>query len=418
MAAGMALARLLGKDCSHGSTPQPRAMTPPFTALHGFVKYMRPDDQDPISQQAMMYAFGEFFADEKANERGKAEVMSMRASGSQIADGPLATESPYKYRRFAGGAWLPRGRYFTLASADADDGFALECELRSYVDHERAGRIQIKDGLAARHAPNALKYWEGALPSNSIWLKFWDNVTPNSFVTWLIESGRLQERCSFELALTYRVEEVSIERVIDLRTPEAQNWLYAHMRAGLPGVGYYYAPDHLVPGLVVRGDRPTASDLADSLHYPDGDESLVWYPARQEWNGKAWDGSEDFFGLLPFLLTPTRGGSPITEAVGRFIQSVGAAGLVFPSARSDVLCQFDDHGKLELSLGWNFVDYRDAPAINGSSWIIIAPDSWWGLPMRTDVQRGYDGRSWAIVGTAQSHSEEFQSCQAAAMLGR
>lgn len=223
-------------------------------------------------------------------------------------------------------------------------------------------------------------------------------------------------RSSFELALRYRLERVSIDGVIDLRRPEAQQWLFAHVRAGLPGVGYYYAPNHLVPGLVVGGERPTASDLRNSLHYPDHDGVLVWFPQRADWDGKLRDGSEDFFGLLPFLVAPTRGGSPITEAIGRFVMSVGAAGLVFPSARADVDCEIDECGDPASWRGWNFVDYRAAPAVNRSSWIIIGPDSWWGLPRRTDVRRGYDGKSWCIVGTAHSHWDEFQSRQAATLL--
>ena len=391
-------------------------MNPPFSTLRAVLKYMRTDDQDPVARQAMAFAFAEFFAEEKANEQGIETVTQLLADGPRITDAPPILDSPYKYRRFAGGARLPRGRYFAVADEGGDDGFTLECELRAYVDHERSGRFLMKDGLAARLNPRSLRYWESQQRPDAIWLKFFDEMSPNPFVTWLLESGAIDARRSFELALGYRLEAVSIDSVIDLRRPEAQQWLFSHVRSGLPGVGYYYQPNHLVPGLVVRGDRPTASELTNALHHPDHDGHLIWYPPRTDWNGKAWDGSEDFFGLLPFLVTPTRGGSPITEAIGRFVQSVGAAGLVFPSARADVSCEFDDRGDLKASRGWNFVDYRGAPPVTRSSWIIIAPDSWWGLSRHADVRRGDDGRSWWIVGTAQSLWEEFQRRQAATLL--
>lgn len=391
-------------------------MDPPFSTLDAVLKYMRTDDQDAVAQQAMKFAFGAFFAEEQANTAGARMVNEMLADGHRIADGSPAPEAPYKYRRFAGGARLPRGRYFALADGDGDDGFTLECELRAYVDHERAGRFLMKDGIATRLNPISLRYWDSQLESDAIWLNFFDGMTPSPFVKWLVESGNAPTRSSLELALRYRLERVSIDGVIDLRRADAQQWLFEQIRAGLPGVGYYYPPNHLVPGLIVGGERPTASELRDSLHYPGHDGHLFWYPPRADWDGKPRDGSQDFFGLLPFLVAPTRGGSPITEAIGRFVQSVGAAGLVFPSARADVDCEFDERGELVRSHGWNFVDYRGAPAVRRSTWIIISPDSWWGLPRRTDVRRGYDGKSWCIVGTAQSHWDEFQSQQADALL--
>src|SRR5262245_6338615 len=141
-------------------------MTPPFSTLRGFAKYMRQDDQDVVAQQAMKYAFAEFFADEKPNAEGIAELEKVLEQGTRITSSPVTPEVPYKYRRFAGGAMLPRGRYFALSTGDGDDGFTLECELRSYVNHERAGKLLIKDSLASRLTPRALRYWDSELQSN------------------------------------------------------------------------------------------------------------------------------------------------------------------------------------------------------------------------------------------------------------
>jgi hypothetical protein len=71
----------------------------------------------------------------------------------------------------------------------------------------------------------------------------------------------------------------------------------------------------------------------------------------------------------------------------------------------------DDQESVTEASGWNFVDYREAPAPSTSAWIIVGPDSWWGLPARTDVRRVDDGRSWFTVGTAQTHLDQFEALQ-------
>lgn len=387
-------------------------MKPPFTTLHGHVKYMRPSVLDPIQKMAMEFAFAAFFAEEQKNEAGLQHVKAFLSEGPRIGKGPLVDQQPFKYRRFSGGAQLPRGRYFTVAKADGDDGFALESELRTYVDHQRAGRILVHDGIAFELAMRARGRPASASMDHTIKVQFMDTPEfPNPFVTWMVDEGHLEARRAVEIAFPYQVEPVEVPMVIDLRLPGTQRWLYENVAYGLPGVGYYYQPNHLVPGLVVRGERPTKSELRESLRQHGGTGELIWYPQRVDWEGGSWDGTEDFLGLFPFLVYPGRGGSPITEAIGRWIQSLGAAGLVFPSSRTDVSCMLDDQESVTEASGWNFVDYREAPAPSKSVWIIVGPDSWWGLPARTDVRKVNDGRSWFTVGTAQTHLDQFEALQ-------
>jgi hypothetical protein len=87
-------------------------------------------------------------------------------------------------------------------------------------------------------------------------------------------------------------------------------------------------------------------------------------PSLQKINRK---GIENFVEALPVLMHPELGGGPhgegngaILQALAAFLRMNGAKGLVFPSARSDVLAEIRDRNLVRWS-GWCLVDYRDAP---------------------------------------------------------
>lgn len=114
------------------------------------------------------------------------------------------------------------------------------------------------------------------------------------------------------VAFETRVDECTIENVIDMRLPRTQQWFFDQFKNG--------------DGLFLIKDGGTA---------------------------------REFYDLIPTLMHPALGGSDVTHAVGSWMRSSGVNGLVFPSARSDVSVTIED-GELVDCHGWNFVDYRTA----------------------------------------------------------
>jgi hypothetical protein len=105
----------------------------------------------------------------------------------------------------------------------------------------------------------------------------------------------------------YTVSELRREKVLDLRYPEAQEWLYQQF------------------GGVVENALP----------------------------------DDGFLAMLPTLMANDIGGNDLTNAVGSLLRNHGVDALVFPSARSNVFTEFNE-GKLVRWGGWNLVDYWDA----------------------------------------------------------
>ena len=300
-------------------------------------------------------------------------------------------ELPYRYRRFGGGTTLSRGCYFSIASSEAgDDGGTLACELGAYADEDRI--------LCCVDSADPMTHY-GVGRFNELRFPRIPLVPRTLAVFHRLESGEPfswthyvcgQIGCTI---VPYDVQSVTIERVVDLRDPAVQQWLYALVvTQGMPGVGYYYPPNHLVTRLVVGGERPTRSDKDLSLlgqHF--GSRRLAWLPPNSSWDRMPRDGPANFLGLLPFLVFPTRGGTPITEAIGRHLRRIGVGGLIFPSSRQDCACGVTSYR------GWNLLDYRESPRDLKDTWHIVSPDSWWGFRENSTVKVSDDHASWSIV---------------------
>lgn len=167
----------------------------------------------------------------------------------------------------------------------------------------------------------------------------------NPIVLKLRNSGLIPADCevppSTVIIIPLLIQHATVERIFDLRQLRTQRWLTAF----LP-----------------KGDDMLSMPMAKSL--------------------------DSFSQMLPSLTYWERGGSDLTDALGKYLRRKGANGLVFPSARSDVKCEFL-HGNLESFRGWNFVDYRGTRPLSDvvrdySSWenralaegikIVSAPD--------------------------------------------
>jgi hypothetical protein len=104
--------------------------------------------------------------------------------------------------------------------------------------------------------------------------------------------------------------------------------------------------------------------------------------------------------LLLALVAPGRGGSALTEAIATALRLAGTQGLVYPSARNDVYCVFENDEVVQ-SRGWCFVDYSAFKFALPQYRIIHDPVSWVGrdrlqLAVRPPNDR-YAG-SWKLTG--------------------
>lgn len=366
------------------------------------LKSIRVDNLDPIQRAAIDFAFGLFFKEEQPNEFVK-ELHAARQSAFEqagIASGD--SQAPFRYRRFAGGADLPRARYFTLSEdRTGNDHGTLLCEMLAYVDHERCGRFYACDHVAGFAAHGDLSVGASKKASKITIDFFHDADGESPFVRELKARGLIQDAATTRVEIPYRSQETRIERTVDLRQPSVQAWLHERLsKKGLPGALFEYAT-HASQRLTWIDPAPTDAAESKLLESVDGlpmDHTAVTFGPCDSWDGSRHAGPDDFMGLLPYLIFGTRGGSPITDAVGRWLRAAGVEALIYPSARNDVACEVQG-GKLIHSAGWNLVDYRESPAPNRSLFLIVRPDSWRfpSTPHGESIRR-YDVRlppSWA-----------------------
>ncbi len=361
----------------------------PFSTFRGFVKCVRPNQLGEAPARALDQAFHGFFVDEPPNVEGNRLIEPVLGKiGTRELD-----ELPYRYRRFGGGTTLSRGCYFSIASSEAgDDGGTLACELGAYADEDIfLCCVDSADPMTFHGIGRFEDLRYPRVPLAPRTLAVFHHLESGEPFTWTQHADG-QIGCTI---VPYDVRPVTIERIVDLREAAVQQWLYSLVvKEGMPGVGYYYPPNHIVTHLVVRGERPTQSDKDLGLivkHFGSG--RLRWLPPRPGWDWIPRDGPADFLGLLPFLVFPCRGGTPITEAIGRHLRRIGVGALIFPSARRDCACGENS----QPYRGWNLVDYRDSPRDLKDTWHIVSPDSWWGFRENCTVKISDDHESWSIV---------------------
>jgi hypothetical protein len=223
-------------------------------------------------------------------------------------------------------------------SADGDDGGTLLRELQFYTDSAAAhAHIEIYDPMLAKHRELlAAKGLGEGFAGRRLYMNVFpfdqdrDRDVPETFMT----------------GIDVEVEELSIDGVLDLRRPQAANWL-----------------------------ARTISRLAVETS---PDEAFRCFPFRSD--------VDSFPELLPAVADQAKGGGNFHLITGLFLRHLGVSGLVFPSVRSDfyVLCT---DGLPTRSHGWTFVDYRDAPLPRLAAFFELRPD-WPGTLI---VEGGDDG---------------------------
>jgi hypothetical protein len=131
-------------------------------------------------------------------------------------------------------------------------------------------------------------------------------------------------KATFELAST--VEWREIDRVLDLRRPEARQFLFQKFGNG------------------------------------DGD----WV----DYSGRPVPEATGFHGLLSTLMDRNAGGNTLTDQIAGYLRTMGTSALIFPSARSNVLVSWKNSEMIGFR-GWNLVDWsgETAPPKKSLKWI-------------------------------------------------
>lgn len=376
--------------------------TVPFTHFHARLKCLRNEGWDAVQEAAFRFAFPRFFEGEQPNPDSVRKSDAFHA----IADG---VERPFRYRRFSGGACLPRSRYYSVCETDSgQDSQTLAQELMAYA--EWSGKSQIfaldlddphQDGTWDDFAA----IWGVSCPTHQIALVFqWDTPVPPPELKFLplhkLSPGVQWCPVLYEETLS----KPSLPRTIDLRLPETQQWLAANIFSGLPNV-LYTAGGTCYRGLP-RGDGTDRPWPADRPFVTRMGLDCFSYPPRHDWDGQVQRITPDFHGLLPLLMYPGPGGSPLTEAIGHWVRSLGADALIYPSARANVRCMIES-GRLTQSWGWNLVDYRGAEPVKERAVIIQEPHSWigmWGQIGVNDPQGRLAG-TFIVDGNVEAHRQ-------------
>lgn len=360
-----------------------RAEDVPFTRFEGWIKCMRPSDLDDHQILALKLTFGRFFEEHQTSQSVVEADESFR--------GPGPREQPFAFRRFAGGPDLPGGRYYAVCNdSSGDDGNSLRGELLSYVDPKISGPVSIWDFCdpmlqGVMHA-HLLRERMSQLPKASIGVTFHTRRgVASPFFSQLKEGHALgggplvHMDNDFTVYFPLRVEQVSIEKTIDLRLEHVREWFAARVFAGLPTACYVYGKDikdagsmldvlrtaktelHIDVEDVRRAESLPPDSMAKTKKMATDRAGFLFYGTHPEGaNNQLVCPQRTFYSLLPILMFHPRGGSAITEAIGCWLREIGAGALVFPSARSNTHLHVED-GEIKHMRGWCLVDYRGAP---------------------------------------------------------
>lgn len=157
------------------------------------------------------------------------------------------------------------------------------------------------------------------------------------------------------------IENVRREKIFDLRRPASQQWLNRMSRDRMLLACFLYTkPFEGIP-IIEERPIPVHQGLYNFEYLPPSGKYRAGAPippdavASFALRTGPGDGG-NFTDLLPLLMSPGRGGSPVTEAIGTMLRMAGSRGLIYPSARNDVYCVFDQENIVHHH-GWCFVDY-------------------------------------------------------------
>jgi hypothetical protein len=306
-------------------------LSAPLTPLLCHGKQIDPSTLDPLQRAALTLGFPMFLG------------RPFRSTNHPIWEKMLETGvkpdrevSPFCRRRFSGDGSqdFPRARYHALCTdALGNDSRMLVQELNFYTVPQLTGHCVATTGERA----DTVNLLFRGLPGepNPLFLAIQAPDRFDNYLSGLPEKGdvlraalnapeirsQVDARQELIVPVRCRIGEIDMVDCLDLRYPEARAWTLEFLRnppAGLMGKAY--------------------AALA-AAHEVDIRKITNWISAT------------------PMLVAKSAGGNSLTDHFGNVLRNIGCQGLVFPSARSDYLSQFEK-GVLTNFYGWNLVDYR------------------------------------------------------------
>lgn len=386
----------------------------PFATFTGYLKGIRTDDLSTEQRVAQRLAFPGFFAEPARNPKDVEEYKRRKLGAQGIR---VELQEPFGYRRFAGGAELPRSRYYSIcADKTGNDHQTLASELMAYIEPKQSGEVyalDLSDPAYSELREHYIKLWPEAGTFNDVIAALFRSRPgcPTPFVekrsaaigkptTPLVEVTAVLP--VFFPTHTYRE---SIPCCIDLRLPEVQKWFNSEIRTGIPGLAYLYGDVGIRKELLLTEiERSRVAGEVSAVSLQDLDtkvDKVIRWPPNPGGPEILSKGDGSFVDLLPLFMFPLKGGSPITDAIAVWLRRLGANALIFPSARTDPYCKIQN-GKLVETRGWNLVDYRNAPQPPSLIRLIEEPVTWIIFRHNLTINQGvtggpYEG-SWHIEG--------------------
>jgi len=333
-----------------------------FTTLRCWLKQLIPDELDEHSRQLLDNCFPDFNDQHDVANRLNADELAFVVG----AKGTLPTHLG-RLRRFAGPG-LPRGRYSSICQdSSGDDGGTLVWELMSYWTANATLFPELIDSTVHHDAARALREnypsIVGAAPFLLIKASQIEGLTSDESKPTIVLGTSIAK------VLPLHIVQVEIDRVVDLRLQTTQDWF---------------------------------ADFFGRLETEKG---------RAGNNGlRIWkEAPSGFREILPTLMTPSIGGTSFHQAVGSWLRTNKANGLVFPSARRDVHSQ-DRNGLVEKSEGWNFVLYHRAGPAGPENLFGLLP-KWLseedtGLSI-VEWEDGETRRSFAVAGAEAGERKRY-----------
>ncbi len=371
-----------------------------------FLKQIRQDQLSPAGVELFSKIFDWFSAKDRI----------------QKAEGGPRQNVPY--RRFAGGADLPRSRYYTLCkNADGWDRGTLIRELQAYYGLHNIRDIFLYDscdsferyGLSDDARNTTLKGLEGntiraVLHTNdltpSAHVDFFKTISKLRGAIYMERANKsfeipipdrvyylnrlpdeinrnLQERFSTIRALTIVDMKIAVTKrdtknVFDLREINKLKEFIDILFEGAEGFAFQYGQNVLAPHLLLKNDpyeklsavemkdRILAFNAANKLE----DAHIYSFPN----SGSCPRATEKTLeSVLPFIWSYSYGGNAITDSVGRLLRRRQYSGLIYPSARSNCHVAYKDERVMDWD-GFCFVDYVNAPRVGDGLHIIVEPE--------------------------------------------
>jgi hypothetical protein len=300
-------------------------MSIPFSRFDGRLKQLETNFKLPVQRDLFDAAFSSFDGLDKMyaalQEVGINKFVT--AAGTQLNTGR-------RPRRFAGDTNLEPGRYFTLCSDNTfNDHGTLRDEMYGYYRGDCGVDVQIYDPNVDKEIFAGL-HKMGTIPPDILQTPFklflYDIPRRTTGNQHLLDRYPEYLGVKSKFPITYGVRRCAakIEKVVDLRQPNTQDWF-----------------------LRTFVDLELANEAAAAK------ETGISFPPKKRLTS--------FAELLPVIVSlETGGGNVFGQAVGAWLRQQGADGLIFPSARANANCRVRKGKVLEFR-GWNMVLYLDSP---------------------------------------------------------